>query len=109
MSHRYCSLLLVTASSSSALLGAAPSTAVDADISFTLDDDDASSGDNMSRDQGDWRHWARRAAALEPLECTNILLEATSEMLEAAGQGDSLAMAALGSMYLLGQIGRAHV
>lgn len=66
-------------------------------ITFSLEHEDADIGHE------DWQPLARRAAALEQLECTPGLLNATSFMVDAAESGDSLAMAALGTMYLLGQ------
>mmetsp|Transcript_68738 Transcript_68738/g.136185 ORF Transcript_68738/g.136185 Transcript_68738/m.136185 type:complete len:652 (-) Transcript_68738:406-2361(-) len=54
-------------------------------------------------DASDWRGLAKQAAELLELECTPELLSATSAMVDAAEGGDSLAMAALGTMYLLGQ------
>ena len=68
-------------------------------ISFQLDDAPARTAD----DEAPWRDLARRAASLRQLECTEDLLGSTMQMVDEAEGGDSLAMAALGAMYTLGQ------
>jgi SEL1 protein len=74
---------------------------INAPITFTLDDAEHDTEKPVSGTN--WQEAARRAAALLQLDCTPGLLEATTAMVDAAGGGDELAMAALGSMYLLGQ------
>jgi len=68
-------------------------------VTFSLD------ADQPLADEADaeWRALARKAAALQQLDCTDGLLGATRRMVDEAERGDSLAMAALGVMYLLGQ------
>ena len=71
------------------------------EITFRLDGEREASPDE---DRADWKDMARRAASLQQLGCDEDLLGATRQMLSAAeDDGDSLAMAALGTMYLLGQ------
>jgi len=99
-------LLLAGAAAATSLAGgfaAAPAPSIDGlKISFTLDDEDGVEADAPPSAEN-WQRVAQRAAALERLECTPGLLGATTSMVDAAGSGDSLAMAALGTMYLLGQ------
>ena len=51
----------------------------------------------------DWRRQARVVAGLQQLECTEDVVGAQFAMLDAAERDDPLAMAALGSMFILGQ------
>ncbi len=103
MAHRNILALLLPTMPIAALSTSAPtmSPVINAPITFTLDD--AEDAADVQLSATNWQDAARRAAALEQLECTSGLLEATSAMVDAAGNGDPLAMAALGSMYLLGQ------
>lgn len=78
---------------------ASPAARVEPQISFSLHTDAEEGASSEPR----WRELARHAAALEQLECSEDLVGATSKMIDAAEGGDSLAMAALGTMYLLGQ------
>jgi hypothetical protein len=63
-------------------------------VTFSLD------ADQPLADEADaeWRALARKAAALQQLDCTDGLLGATRRMVDEAERGDSLAMAALGVM-----------
>lgn len=63
-------------------------------ISFRIEDDEEREVDEADR----WRDLAKRAAGLQQLECTEDLLGATTQMVDAAEEGDSLAMAGLGAM-----------
>ena len=51
----------------------------------------------------DWRKLARSVAQLQQLDCDEDVLGAQVQMVDAAEEGDKLAMAALGTMFLLGQ------
>ena len=62
-------------------------------ITFVLDESDQPS------EEADWRRLARTVASLEQLECTEDVLGAQVGMVDAAEEGDSLAMAALGTMH----------
>ena len=74
-----------------AISGMAPTPTIDARISFSLDDEAPSDGaDEPSI--SNWQKVAQRAASLEQLECSPGLLGATTAMVDAAGDGDSLAM-----------------
>lgn len=70
-------------------------------ITFTLAAEPAAAEQTGGED--DWRRLARTVAQLQQLECTEDVLGAQVQMVDAAEQGDRLAMAALGSMFLLGQ------
>ena len=70
-------------------------------ITFTLAAEPAAAEQAGAED--DWRRLARTVAQLQQLECTEDVLGAQVHMVDAAEQGDRLAMAALGSMFLLGQ------
>ena len=70
-------------------------------ITFTLAAEPATAEQTGGED--DWRRLARTVAQLQQLECTEDVLGAQVQMVDAAEQGDRLAMAALGSMFLLGQ------
>jgi TPR repeat protein len=63
-------------------------------ISFTLD---------VPPPISSWNAVARKAASLQQVECAADLLEKTAQIVDEAEAGDSLAMAALGTMYLFGQ------
>ena len=79
---------------------------LDPEITFSLDGecrgidralrdaDEADAAEGLVR----WRGLARKAAALQQLDCTEDLVGATSRMVDEAERGDSLAMAALGVM-----------
>ena len=69
-------------------------------ITFTLAAEPAAAEETG---EDDWRRLARTVAQLQQLECTEDVLGAQVHMVDAAEQGDRLAMAALGSMFLLGQ------
>merc|ERR1719483_618403 len=70
-------------------------------ITFTLAAEPAAAEQTGGED--DWRRLARTVAQLQQLECTEDALGAQVQMVDAAEQGDRLAVAALGSMFLLGQ------
>lgn len=70
-------------------------------ITFKLAAEPAAAEETGGED--DWRRLARTVAQLQQLECTEDVLGAQVHMVDAAEQGDRLAMAALGSMFLLGQ------
>ena len=101
-----CLVAACLATPAAALLGGGP-TAFDPtqqvldllkpQCSFSLDHDDDAGSD------GSWQPLARKAAGLEQLECSPTLLQSTESMVSAASEGDALAMAALGTMYLFGQ------
>ena len=106
-------ILVLQLASSAALLSAAPqsfaSTRLEPEITFSLDDEPR--GADHEADQADeadgldgWRVMARKAAGLQTLECSEKLLGATGRMVEEAEGGDTLAMAALGVMYVLASI-----
>ena len=63
-------------------------------ISFQIDDEEEPIVEEADR----WRDLAQRAAGLQQLECSEDLLGATTQMVDAAEEGDSLAMAGLGAM-----------
>ena len=69
-------------------------------ITFTLTAEPAA---QQTGGEDDWRRLARTVAQLQQLECTEDVLGAQVRMVDAAEEGDRLAMAALGSMFLLGQ------
>ena len=84
--------------------------ALEPKITFSLDDgsqhhDALADADSVDAADGlaAWRTLARKAASLHQLPCSDDLLGATTRMVDEAEKGDSLAMAALGVMYLLGQ------
>ena len=93
---RLIAVLLLRAAPAVALLGASTASTgprLTPEISFQVDDDD------VAFDADDeWRSLARKAAGLQQLDCSEDLLGATTRMLDEAEEGDSLAMAALGSM-----------
>merc|ERR1740124_1565241 len=70
-------------------------------ITFTLAAEPAAA--EQTGGEADWRRLARTVAQLQQLECTEDVLGAQVRMVDAAEEGDRLAMAALGSMFLLGQ------
>mmetsp|Transcript_105823 Transcript_105823/g.194073 ORF Transcript_105823/g.194073 Transcript_105823/m.194073 type:complete len:729 (+) Transcript_105823:60-2246(+) len=50
----------------------------------------------------DWRHLASKIASLQHVDCAVDLMGALESMLEEAEKGDALAMAALGTVFVLG-------
>ena len=69
-------------------------------VTFLLTEEDV----DPSADDVSWRTHARKIATLQQIEdCSEDLLGSTIEWVEAAAEGDALAMAALGTVYLLGQ------
>ena len=64
-------------------------------ITFTLAAEPAAAEQAGAED--DWRRLARTVAQLQQLECTEDVLGAQVHMVDAAEQGDRLAMAALRS------------
>ena len=63
------------------------------EISFQLEPEEP-----QRDDENGWRELAQRAASLQQLRCHEDLLGATTRMVDAAEDGDTLAMAGLGAM-----------
>jgi hypothetical protein len=93
---RAMQMVLCVIAPATALLGASPQTSgvrLEPPISFSLEDDVP-----VDLDDEGWRSLAKKVAGLQQLQCSEDLLGATTQMVDAAESGDSLAMAALGAM-----------
>jgi len=71
-------------------------------VTFVLTEEDAAQV--PPSEEVTWQLHAQKIASLQQIDdCTEDLLGSTVAMVEAASEGDALAMASLGTLYLLGQ------